>query len=109
MPQPQPGGLVQSMADVASKGGAVGMTLPIAHDLARNGIRNTTIAPGIFGRPMLCAMPHAVQHALAAGLPFPSRLVTPAEDAKLVKHIVENEMLNGEVIRLDGAIRLAPK
>ncbi|OYV00753.1 MAG: 3-hydroxyacyl-CoA dehydrogenase, partial [Burkholderiales bacterium PBB5] len=81
----------------------------IARDLARNGIRNMTIAPGIFGTPMLFTMPQAVQDALAAGVPFPSRLGTPADYAKLVRHIVENDMLNGEVIRLDGAIRLAPK
>ncbi len=93
----------------ASKGGVVGMTLPIARDLARNGIRNMTIAPGIFGTPMLFGMPKEVQDALAAGVPFPSRLGTPEDFAKLVKHIIENEMLNGEVIRLDGAIRLAPK
>jgi len=93
----------------ASKGGIVGMTLPIARDLARNGIRNMTIAPGIFGTPMMFGMPQEVQDALAASVPFPSRLGTPADFAKLVKHIVENEMLNGEVIRLDGAIRLAPK
>jgi NAD(P)-dependent dehydrogenase (short-subunit alcohol dehydrogenase family) len=93
----------------ASKGGIVGMTLPIARDLARNGIRNMTIAPGIFGTPMLFGMPKEVQDALAAGVPFPSRLGTPADYAKLVKHIIENDMLNGEVIRLDGAIRLAPK
>jgi NAD(P)-dependent dehydrogenase (short-subunit alcohol dehydrogenase family) len=93
----------------ASKGGIVGMTLPIARDLARNGIRNMTIAPGIFGTPMLFTMPKEIQDALAAGVPFPSRLGTPADYAKLVKHIIENEMLNGEVIRLDGAIRLAPK
>jgi NAD(P)-dependent dehydrogenase (short-subunit alcohol dehydrogenase family) len=93
----------------ASKGGIVGMTLPIARDLARNGIRNMTIAPGIFGTPMMFGMPQEVQDALAASVPFPSRLGTPADFAKLVKHIVENEMLNGEVIRLDGAIRLAPR
>jgi NAD(P)-dependent dehydrogenase (short-subunit alcohol dehydrogenase family) len=93
----------------ASKGGVVGMTLPIARDLARNGIRNMTIAPGIFGTPMLFGMPQEVQDALAAGVPFPSRLGTPQDYAKLVKHIFENDMLNGEVIRLDGAIRLAPK
>ncbi len=93
----------------ASKGGVVGMTLPIARDLARNGIRNMTIAPGIFGTPMLFSMPQDVQDALAAGVPFPSRLGTPADYAKLVKHIFENDMLNGEVIRLDGAIRLAPR
>ena len=93
----------------ASKGGVVGMTLPIARDLARNGIRNMTIAPGIFGTPMMFGMQQAVQDALAASVPFPSRLGTPADYAKLVKHIIENDMLNGEVIRLDGAIRLAPK
>ena len=93
----------------ASKGGVVGMTLPIARDLARNGIRNMTIAPGIFGTPMLRAMPQEVQDALAANVPFPSRLGTPADYAKLVHQIITNEMLNGEVIRLDGAIRLAPK
>ncbi|KNZ33933.1 MAG: 3-hydroxy-2-methylbutyryl-CoA dehydrogenase [Methylibium sp. NZG] len=93
----------------ASKGGVVGMTLPIARDLARNGIRNMTIAPGIFGTPMLFTMPQEVQDALAASVPFPSRLGTPADYAKLVHQIITNEMLNGEVIRLDGAIRLAPK
>ncbi len=102
-------GQIGQAAYSASKGGIVGMTLPIARDLARNGIRNMTIAPGIFGTPMLFGMPQDVQDALAAGVPFPSRLGTPQDYAKLVKHIIENEMLNGEVIRLDGAIRLAPK
>jgi NAD(P)-dependent dehydrogenase (short-subunit alcohol dehydrogenase family) len=102
-------GQIGQAAYSASKGGIVGMTLPIARDLARNGIRNVTIAPGIFGTPMMFGMPKEVQDALAASVPFPSRLGTPADYAKLVKHIVENEMLNGEVIRLDGAIRLAPK
>ena len=102
-------GQIGQAAYAASKGGVVGMTLPIARDLARNGIRNMTIAPGIFGTPMLFTMPQAVQDALAAGVPFPSRLGTPADYAKLVRHIIENDMLNGEVIRLDGAIRLAPK
>ncbi|WP_198969756.1 3-hydroxyacyl-CoA dehydrogenase [Xylophilus sp. ASV27] len=102
-------GQIGQAAYSASKGGIVGMTLPIARDLARNGIRNMTIAPGIFGTPMLFGMPKEVQDALAAGVPFPSRLGTPQDYAKLVAHIVENEMLNGEVIRLDGAIRLAPK
>jgi NAD(P)-dependent dehydrogenase (short-subunit alcohol dehydrogenase family) len=87
----------------ASKGGVVGMTLPIARDLARNGIRNMTIAPGMFG------MPKEVQDSLAAAVPFPSRLGTPQDYAKLALHIFENDMLNGEVIRLDGAIRLAPR
>ena len=102
-------GQIGQAAYAASKGGIVGMTLPIARDLARNGIRCMTIAPGIFGTPMLFGMPQEVQDALAAGVPFPSRLGTPADYAKLVQSIVTNEMLNGEVIRLDGAIRLAPK
>lgn len=102
-------GQIGQAAYAASKGGIVGMTLPIARDLARNGIRNMTIAPGIFGTPMLFGMPQEVQDALAAGVPFPSRLGTPNDYAKLAKHIIENDMLNGEVIRLDGAIRLAPK
>jgi NAD(P)-dependent dehydrogenase (short-subunit alcohol dehydrogenase family) len=93
----------------ASKGGIVGMTLPIARDLARNGIRNMTIAPGIFGTPMMFGMPKEVQDSLAAAVPFPSRLGTPQDYAKLALHIFENDMLNGEVIRLDGAIRLAPR
>ncbi len=102
-------GQIGQAAYAASKGGVVGMTLPIARDLARNGIRNMTIAPGIFGTPMLFGMPQEVQDALAAGVPFPSRLGTPEDYAKLAQHIFENDMLNGEVIRLDGAIRLAPK
>ena len=102
-------GQIGQAAYSASKGGIVGMTLPIARDLARNGIRNMTIAPGIFGTPMLFGMPKEVQDALAANVPFPSRLGTPQDYAKLAQHIIENEMLNGEVIRLDGAIRLAPR
>lgn len=102
-------GQIGQAAYSASKGGVVGMTLPIARDLARNGIRNMTIAPGIFGTPMLFSMPQEVQDSLAAGVPFPSRLGTPQDYAKLAIHIFENDMLNGEVIRLDGAIRLAPK
>lgn len=102
-------GQMGQAAYAASKGGVVGMTLPIARDLARNGIRNMTIAPGIFGTPMLFGMPQEVQNALAAGVPFPSRLGTPQDYAKLVRHILDNDMLNGEVIRLDGAIRLAPR
>jgi NAD(P)-dependent dehydrogenase (short-subunit alcohol dehydrogenase family) len=102
-------GQIGQAAYSASKGGIVGMTLPIARDLARNGIRNMTIAPGIFGTPMMFGMPQEVQDSLAASVPFPSRLGTPQDYAKLVRHIVENDMLNGEVIRLDGAIRLAPK
>jgi NAD(P)-dependent dehydrogenase (short-subunit alcohol dehydrogenase family) len=102
-------GQIGQAAYSASKGGIVGMTLPIARDLARNGIRNMTIAPGIFGTAMMFGMPQDVQDSLAASVPFPSRLGTPADYAHLVKHIIENDMLNGEVIRLDGAIRLAPK
>jgi NAD(P)-dependent dehydrogenase (short-subunit alcohol dehydrogenase family) len=85
------------------------MTLPIARDLARNGIRVCTIAPGIFETPMLLGMPKDVQDALGKQVPFPSRLGRPVEYAQLVKAILENEMLNGETIRLDGAIRMAPK
>jgi NAD(P)-dependent dehydrogenase (short-subunit alcohol dehydrogenase family) len=102
-------GQIGQAAYSASKGGIVGMTLPIARDLAKTGIRNMTIAPGIFGTPMLFTMPDEVQQALAASVPFPSRLGTPVDFAKLVHHIITNDMLNGEVIRLDGAIRLAPK
>jgi NAD(P)-dependent dehydrogenase (short-subunit alcohol dehydrogenase family) len=102
-------GQIGQAAYAASKGGVVGMTLPIARDLARNGIRNMTIAPGIFGTPMLFQMPQEVQDALAASVPFPSRLGKPEDYAKLVHQIITNDMLNGEVIRLDGAIRMAPK
>jgi len=102
-------GQIGQAAYSASKGGIVGMTLPIARDLSRNGIRNMTIAPGIFGTPMMFGMPQDVQDALAASVPFPPRLGTPQDYAKLAKHIIENDMLNGEVIRLDGAIRLAPR
>ncbi|MBV5297896.1 MAG: 3-hydroxyacyl-CoA dehydrogenase [Rhodoferax sp.] len=102
-------GQMGQAAYAASKGGIVGMTLPIARDLARSGIRNMTIAPGIFGTPMMFSFPKEVQEALAASVPFPSRLGTPQDYAKLVQHIFENDMLNGEVIRLDGAIRMAPR
>ena len=102
-------GQIGQAAYSASKGGVVGMTLPIARDLARSGIRNMTIAPGIFGTPMMFGMPKEVQDSLAAAVPFPSRLGTPQDYAKLVRSIFENDMLNGEVIRLDGAIRLAPR
>ncbi len=102
-------GQIGQAAYSASKGGVVGMTLPIARDLAKVGIRNMTIAPGIFGTPMLFGMPQEVQDALAAMVPFPSRLGRPEDYAKLVKHIIENDMLNGEVIRLDGAIRMQPR
>ncbi|MGA8049472.1 MAG: 3-hydroxyacyl-CoA dehydrogenase [Burkholderiales bacterium] len=102
-------GQIGQAAYSASKGGVVGMTLPIARDLARSGIRVCTIAPGIFETPMLLGMPKDVQDALGKMVPFPSRLGRPAEYAQLARSIVENEMLNGEVIRLDGAIRMAPK
>ena len=102
-------GQVGQPAYSASKAGVVGMTLPIARDLARSGIRVMTIAPGIFETPMLKGLPQDVQDSLGKQVPFPSRLGRPPEYAALVKHIVENEMLNGETIRLDGAIRMAPK
>jgi NAD(P)-dependent dehydrogenase (short-subunit alcohol dehydrogenase family) len=102
-------GQIGQAAYSASKGGVVGMTLPVARDLSRDGIRVCTIAPGIFETPMLLGMPKDVQDALAKQVPFPPRLGKPADYAQLVRHIVENEMLNGEVIRLDGAIRMAPK
>lgn len=102
-------GQVGQAAYSASKGGVVGMTLPIARDLARSGIRVCTIAPGIFKTPMMAAMPQEVQDSLGAAVPFPSRLGEPAEYAALALHIVDNQMLNGETIRLDGAIRMAPK
>lgn len=102
-------GQIGQAAYAASKGGVVGMTLPIARDLAKSGIRCMTIAPGIFGTPMMFGMPQDVQDSLAASIPFPSRLGRPEDYAKLVHSIVTNEMLNGETIRLDGAIRMAPK
>ena len=102
-------GQIGQAAYSASKGGVVGMTLPIARDLARSGIRVMTIAPGIFETPMLLGMAQEVQDALGKMVPFPSRLGRPKEYAQLVRHIAENEMLNGEVIRLDGAIRMQPK
>jgi NAD(P)-dependent dehydrogenase (short-subunit alcohol dehydrogenase family) len=102
-------GQIGQAAYSASKGGVVGMTLPIARDLSRDAIRVCTIAPGIFETPMLLGMSPEVQEALAKQVPFPQRLGKPADYAQLVKSVVENEMLNGEVIRLDGAIRMAPK
>ena len=93
----------------ASKGGVVGMTLPIARDLSRNGIRVCTIAPGIFETPMLLGLPKEAQDSLGKQVPFPSRLGRPIEYAQLARQIIENEMLNGETIRLDGAIRMAPR
>jgi NAD(P)-dependent dehydrogenase (short-subunit alcohol dehydrogenase family) len=102
-------GQIGQAAYSASKAGVNGMTLPIARELAKFGIRVMTIAPGIFDTPMLRGMSDEVRASLGAQVPFPSRLGTPEEYAALVRHIVENEMLNGEVIRLDGAIRMAPK
>ena len=102
-------GQIGQAAYSASKGGVVGMTLPVARDLARSGIRVATIAPGIFMTPMMAGMPQDVQDSLGAAVPFPPRLGQPAEYAALAMHIIENQMLNGETIRLDGAIRMAPK
>jgi NAD(P)-dependent dehydrogenase (short-subunit alcohol dehydrogenase family) len=102
-------GQIGQAAYSASKGGVVGMTLPIARELARYGIRVMTIAPGIFDTPMLAGLPEAARQSLGQQVPFPSRLGQPREYAALARHIIENEMLNGEVIRLDGAIRMAPK
>ena len=102
-------GQIGQAAYSASKGGIVGMTLPIARDLASIGVRVVTIAPGLFETPLLKSLPENVQAALGASVPFPSRLGKPAEYAQLARQIVENQMLNGEVIRLDGAIRMAPK
>lgn len=102
-------GQIGQAAYSASKGGVVGMTLPIARELAQFGIRVVTIAPGIFDTPMLAGLPEAARQSLGAQVPFPPRLGRPDEYAALVKHIIENQMLNGEVIRLDGAIRMAPR
>ena len=102
-------GQIGQAAYAASKGGIVGMTLPLARDLARDGIRVMTVAPGLFGTPMMLGLPADVQDSLGRSVPFPSRLGRPEEFAGLVRHIMENTMLNGEVIRLDGAVRLAPR
>jgi NAD(P)-dependent dehydrogenase (short-subunit alcohol dehydrogenase family) len=102
-------GQIGQAAYSASKGGIVGMTLPIARDLARTGIRVVTIAPGLFDTPLLAGLPEDVKKVLGAQVPFPPRLGDPAEYAALAKHIIENDMLNGEVIRLDGALRMPPK
>ena len=99
-------GQIGQAAYAASKGGVVGMTLPMARDLSRDGVRVVTIAPGIFATPMLRGLPEEVQDSLGAQVPFPSRLGDPAEYAALVRHIAENSLLNGETIRLDGAIRM---
>ncbi len=102
-------GQIGQAAYSASKSAVVGMTLPIARELARSGIRVMTIAPGIFETPMMAAMPQEVRDSLGASVPFPPRLGRPDEYAALARHIIENSMLNGEVIRLDGAIRMAAK
>ena len=102
-------GQIGQAAYAASKGGIVGMTLPMAREFAGIGVRVMTIAPGTFDTPLLAALPEAARQSLAQQVPFPSRLGRPEEYAALVRHIFENEMLNGEVIRLDGAIRMAPK
>ncbi|MBN3821975.1 SDR family NAD(P)-dependent oxidoreductase, partial [Paraburkholderia sp. Se-20369] len=102
-------GQIGQAAYAASKAGVAGMTLPVARELARFGIRVVTIAPGIFETPMLTGMPQEVQDSLGKSVPFPSRLGRPDEFAALVRHIAENAMLNGEVIRLDGALRMAPR
>lgn len=102
-------GQIGQVAYAASKGGVVAMTLPAARDLARDRIRVVTIAPGIFATPMMASLPQDVQDALGASVPHPARLGQPAEYAALVRHIVENDYLNGEVIRLDGALRMAPR
>lgn len=102
-------GQVGQQAYSASKGGLVGMTLPMARDLAQHGIRVCTVAPGIFATPLLLELPEPVQQSLAASIPFPPRLGKPSEFAELACHIVTNGHLNGEVIRLDGALRMAPR
>jgi NAD(P)-dependent dehydrogenase (short-subunit alcohol dehydrogenase family) len=102
-------GQIGQVAYAASKGGVVAMTLPVARELAGSGIRVMAIAPGIFDTPMMAGLPEEARDSLGRQVPFPPRLGRPEEYAELVKHIIENEMLNGEVIRLDGAIRMAPR
>jgi NAD(P)-dependent dehydrogenase (short-subunit alcohol dehydrogenase family) len=102
-------GQIGQAAYAASKGGVVGLTLPVAREFAQHQIRVASIAPGIFDTPMLAGLPEAARESLGKQVPFPSRLGKPAEYAALARHIVENQMLNGEVIRLDGAIRMAPR
>jgi NAD(P)-dependent dehydrogenase (short-subunit alcohol dehydrogenase family) len=102
-------GQIGQAAYSASKGGIVALTMPAAREFARSGIRVNTIAPGLFATPLLLGMPQPVQDSLAASVPFPSRFGTPQEYAKLALHIIDNAMLNGETIRLDGALRMAPK
>ncbi|MGH6893006.1 MAG: SDR family NAD(P)-dependent oxidoreductase [Dongiaceae bacterium] len=102
-------GQIGQIAYATSKAGMAGMTLPAARDLARNGIRVLSVAPGLVATPMITNLPQDMQDALAASIPFPSRLAEPIEVARLVQHMIENVMLNGEVVRLDGALRMAPK
>ncbi|ETD83850.1 3-hydroxyacyl-CoA dehydrogenase [Rhodobacter capsulatus] len=102
-------GQIGQAAYAASKGGVAALTLPAARELARHGIRVVTVAPGIFRTPMMAGLPQEVQDSLGASVPFPNRLGDPAEYAALVRHICENQMLNGEVLRLDGALRMAAK
>ncbi|MEM7045161.1 MAG: SDR family NAD(P)-dependent oxidoreductase, partial [Pseudomonadota bacterium] len=102
-------GQIGQCAYAASKGGVAALTLPAARELARHGIRVVAVAPGIFETPMLMGLPEDVQKSLGESVPFPSRLGRPSEYADLVQAIIENPMLNGETIRLDGALRMAPK
>jgi len=102
-------GQIGQAAYAASKGGVASMTLPAARELAKSGVRVLAIAPGIFGTPMLYGLPEEVQKALGDSVPFPSRLGDPAEYAKLAMHMIDNVMMNGEVVRLDGALRMAPQ
>lgn len=102
-------GQIGQAAYAASKGGVAALTLPAARELAHHGIRVVTIAPGVFATPMVAAFPPEVQRSLAESVPFPQRLGRPEEYAELVRHILENRMLNGEVIRLDGALRMGPR
>ncbi|TKD22724.1 3-hydroxyacyl-CoA dehydrogenase [Rhodobacter capsulatus] len=102
-------GQIGQAAYAASKGGVAALTLPAARELARHGIRVVTVAPGIFRTPMMAGLPQEVQDSLGASVPFPNRLGDPAEYAALVRHICENQMMNGEVLRLDGALRMAAK
>jgi NAD(P)-dependent dehydrogenase (short-subunit alcohol dehydrogenase family) len=102
-------GQIGQIAYATSKAGMAGMTLPAARDLARHGIRVLSVAPGLVATPMITGLPQDVQDALAQSIPFPQRLAAPAEVARLVQHMIENVMLNGEVVRLDGALRMPPK
>jgi NAD(P)-dependent dehydrogenase (short-subunit alcohol dehydrogenase family) len=102
-------GQIGQVAYAASKAGVVGLTLPVARELARSGVRAVTVAPGLFETPMMAGLPEAARESLSGTVPYPARLGDPAEYAALVEHIVINTMLNGETIRLDGALRMAPR